>query len=116
MPIELLMVVIAKALTELAGMFLLGRGLLYVLAGRKRGGNMFYQVFCIVTDPLLRAARWITPRVIVDAHIPYVAFALVVWIWLAIVLGHATRATLSVLRFRQGKWRDIVVDIGPARA
>jgi Na+-driven multidrug efflux pump len=37
-------------------------------------------------------------------------------IWLAIVLGHATRATLSVLRFRQGKWRDIVVDIGPARA
>ncbi len=37
-------------------------------------------------------------------------------IWLAIVLGHATRATLSVLRFRQGKWRNIVVDIGPANA
>ncbi len=86
MPIELLLVVIAKALTELAGMFLLGRGLLYVLAGRKRGGNMFYQVFCIVTDPLLRAARWITPRFIVDAHIPFVAFAILVWIWLAIVL------------------------------
>lgn len=30
-------------------------------------------------------------------------------IWLAIVLGHATRATLSVLRFRQGKWRSIQV-------
>ncbi|HSF99745.1 MAG TPA: MATE family efflux transporter [Vicinamibacterales bacterium] len=37
-------------------------------------------------------------------------------IWLAIVLGHATRALLSVLRFRQGKWRDIAVDIRPARA
>ena len=37
-------------------------------------------------------------------------------IWLAIVLGHMTRATLSVLRFRQGKWRDIVVDIDPAHA
>jgi len=37
-------------------------------------------------------------------------------IWLAIVLGHATRCTLSVLRFRQQKWRDIRVDIGPARA
>ena len=33
-------------------------------------------------------------------------------IWLAIVLGHFTRATLSVIRFRQGHWRDIVVDIG----
>ncbi len=30
-------------------------------------------------------------------------------IWLAIVLGHATRAALSVLRFRQGKWREIKV-------
>jgi putative MATE family efflux protein len=32
-------------------------------------------------------------------------------IWLAIVLGHATRATLSVMRFRQGKWRHIQVAV-----
>jgi putative MATE family efflux protein len=36
-------------------------------------------------------------------------------IWLAILLGHATRCVLSVLRFRQGKWRAIQVDIEPAR-
>jgi putative MATE family efflux protein len=36
-------------------------------------------------------------------------------IWLAILLGHATRCALSVLRFRQGKWRAIRVDIEPAR-
>jgi putative MATE family efflux protein len=36
-------------------------------------------------------------------------------IWTAIVVGHATRATLSVMRFRQGKWRTIAVDIEPAR-
>lgn len=36
-------------------------------------------------------------------------------IWLAIVLGHFTRALLSVLRFRQGRWRGIAVDIEPAR-
>ena len=36
-------------------------------------------------------------------------------IWTAIVIGHATRATLSVVRFRQGKWRGIAVDIEPAR-
>jgi putative MATE family efflux protein len=35
-------------------------------------------------------------------------------IWLAILLGHATRCALSVLRFRQGKWRAIQVDIEPA--
>jgi Na+-driven multidrug efflux pump len=37
-------------------------------------------------------------------------------IWSAIVLGHATRATLSVIRFRQGKWRAIAVKVGPAQA
>lgn len=36
-------------------------------------------------------------------------------IWLAIVLGHATRCALSVLRFRQGKWRAIRVDVEPSR-
>jgi putative MATE family efflux protein len=36
-------------------------------------------------------------------------------IWTAIVLGHLTRAVLSVARFRQGKWRHIAVDIEPAR-
>jgi putative MATE family efflux protein len=36
-------------------------------------------------------------------------------IWLAIVLGHATRCALSVARFRQGKWRQIAVEIEPAR-
>ena len=36
-------------------------------------------------------------------------------IWLAILLGHATRCTLSVLRFNQGKWRSIAVDIGGTR-
>ena len=36
-------------------------------------------------------------------------------IWLAIVVGHMTRCTLSWIRFRQGKWRSITVDIGHAR-
>ncbi len=30
-------------------------------------------------------------------------------IWTAIVLGHVTRAILSVVRFRQGRWRHIIV-------
>ncbi|MFW5946857.1 MAG: MATE family efflux transporter [Gemmatimonadota bacterium] len=36
-------------------------------------------------------------------------------IWLAIVLGHVTRAGLSVFVFRRGAWRDIEVEIEPAR-
>jgi len=32
-------------------------------------------------------------------------------IWIAILLGHATRCVLSVVRFNQGRWRHIAVDI-----
>ncbi len=85
MQIELLLVVMVKALAELAFMFLAGRGALYILAGAKRERNIFYQVLKVVTDPVIKAARFLTPRIVVDAHIPFVAVMLVAWIWLAIV-------------------------------
>jgi len=36
-------------------------------------------------------------------------------IWAAILAGHATRCVLSVVRFKQGKWRNISVDIDQKR-
>jgi Na+-driven multidrug efflux pump len=36
-------------------------------------------------------------------------------IWVAILAGHATRCVLSVVRFKQGRWRNIAVDIEPSR-
>jgi putative MATE family efflux protein len=35
-------------------------------------------------------------------------------IWMAILIGHMTRCGLTVLRFRQGRWQNIAVDIEPA--
>jgi putative MATE family efflux protein len=37
-------------------------------------------------------------------------------IWIAIFVGHATRCVLSVLRFNQGHWRTIAVDIDGHKA
>jgi Na+-driven multidrug efflux pump len=37
------------------------------------------------------------------------------WIWMAIVLGHCTRAVLSTWVFSRGRWREIAVDL-PGRA
>jgi putative MATE family efflux protein len=34
-------------------------------------------------------------------------------IWIAILVGHATRCVLSVIRFNQGEWRGIAVDLEP---
>lgn len=85
MQIEVLLIVVAKALAELAGLFLLGRGMLYLLAGHKRDTNLFYQVMCVVTNPVIRLTRLITPKVVIDRHVPFVAFLLIAWIWVVVV-------------------------------
>ncbi len=77
-------IVILKALTEVAGVAFLGQGLLWVLAGAKRDENMVYNLFKTVTSPVTRFTRIITPRVIVDAHVGLVAFFLLIVLWLAL--------------------------------
>lgn len=89
MPIELMLLTVIKALVELAGLFLLGQGLLYVLAGQKRDGNFVYQLFRTLTGPVTRTTRAITPKFVVDRHIPYVAVLLLFWLWVAALVAIA---------------------------
>lgn len=86
---ELLLVSVLRSLVEVAGFFLLGQGLLYVLAGASREKNGVYLLFRIVTRPVLRIVRFITPRQVIDRHIPFVAFFLLFWLWIA--LAYARR-------------------------
>jgi hypothetical protein len=77
---------IVHLLVTLGLLFLAGQGVLYVLAGHKRATNLFYQLFQVLTRPVIRLTRAITPKVIIDRHVPFVAFLLLVWIWLVLAL------------------------------
>ena len=66
---------------------MLGQGLLYVLAGRKRNDNFVYQLFSILTRPVLRFTRIITPRFVRDDHIPIAAFMLLLWLWIGLQMA-----------------------------
>lgn len=81
---ELLIVSVLRTLVEVAGLFLLGQGLLYVLAGKSREKNAIYLLFRIITAPVVKAIRFITPRQIVDRHVPVVAFFLLFWLWIGL--------------------------------
>lgn len=87
---QLLLVVIVKALAELTFFFLLGQGVLWVLAGQKREQNGIYQIFKLMTSPVMKLTRLISPAVIEDRHIPWAATALVFWIWVASIFAKAT--------------------------
>ena len=80
--IDMQVISILRALVEVAGMFLLAQGVLYLLAGATREKNVIYQLFRIITRPVVGAARFVTPKVVIDKHIPFVAFFLVFWLWI----------------------------------
>jgi len=82
--IDLLIVSVLRALVEVAGFFLLGQGLLYVLAGGTREKNAIYLLFRLITSPVVKAIRSITPKQIVDKHVPVVAFFLLFWMWIGL--------------------------------
>ena len=76
-----------KLVAEIALMALLGQGLLAVLAGERRHDNFFYRMLQALTGPFTRVTRLITPRVVIDRHIPFATFALVLALWLFATLG-----------------------------
>ena len=82
----LLVLSAVKLVAEIALMALLGQWLLGLLAGAKRDTNLVYRLFKVLTDPFVRGARWITPRVVLDRHLPLVAFLLLVFVWLAVTV------------------------------
>lgn len=78
----LLVVEILKLLAEIALLCLVGQWVLALLAGAKRDQNLFYQLFQVLTRPLIAGARLVSPKVVLDRHLPLVAFLLMFFVWL----------------------------------
>ena len=74
-------IVVLKALAEIAALALVGQGVLFILAGPQREKNLFYGILRTVTSPVMRAARFLSPRFVLDQHIWLVAFFLVALAW-----------------------------------
>jgi uncharacterized protein YggT (Ycf19 family) len=83
---DILIVSVLRVLVEVAGFALLGQGALALLAGKYRHDNLFYKILQTVTSPVTKTVRKLTPRFILDAHIPLVTFFLLFWLWIALAV------------------------------
>jgi hypothetical protein len=83
-----------KAIVEVAGFSYLGQALVAAFAGTRRRENVIYQIFKILTNPVDRATRFLMPKFIPDRHIPFVAFGILLWIWVLTIV--------MIWRLRQG--------------
>lgn len=89
----LLSVSILKAISEILALSLIGQGILWLIAGSSRESNFVYKLFAAVTRPVMRLARLLTPRFVLDRHIWMVAVLLVFLVW---VLAGANKLRLCV--------------------
>ena len=86
---ELLIVSVLKALVEIAAMSLLAQGVVAVLSGNARQRNFVYQLFQVVTAPIIKLVRALTPRFIADQYLGLVGFFILFWLWIALIFAKA---------------------------
>jgi hypothetical protein len=78
------LVIILKALTEIAGFALFGQGILYLLAGANRDSNVPYRILKTVTLPIFKIARFIAPRFVLDQHLWLLTPLIVIVLWILV--------------------------------
>ena len=77
----------AKLLAEIALLALAGQWVVGLLAGAGRDGNPFYRVLQLMGRPWVKAARWISPSVVLERHLPLVAFLVLALVWVAAAIA-----------------------------
>ena len=93
MPYDILIVSVLVALVEVAGLMLLARGFLWLFGPKARQGNYVYDLLTTGTAPFIRLTRAVTPRAVPNAHLPWIAFLLLLCVYVG--LGYAKLALCS---------------------
>jgi hypothetical protein len=89
----LLLVTSLKLVAEIALMAFAGQWVVGLLAGGGRERNVFYKLLEVTTSPFVKLVRRITPRVVLDRHVPLAAFLLLIVAWFALT---ATKINLCL--------------------
>ena len=87
---NLFLLQVLKAMVEIALMFFLARGVLvlfFLPARHKLDSNFVYQLFVKGTKPFVTAVRYVTPKFILERHLPFAAFGLLLACWLGLSIG-----------------------------
>lgn len=82
---ELFIVSVLKALAEVGLLSLLAQGIVGFLSGRAKDNNFVYRLLQVVTGPIYKAVRKITPKFIPEQHHGMVSFLVLFWVWVALI-------------------------------
>ena len=79
-----LFLLILQQLILVAALALAGQFIVAIFNWNRRHENFVYQLFAILTRPLVRLVRLVTPRVVLDQHVPLATFLVLLIGYLAV--------------------------------
>jgi hypothetical protein len=85
----LLFIQMFKAVIEVALFAFVGQAILFIMAGAKRDENFVFSTLKMITSPMTFIVRYISPRIILDRHIPFATFLFLCTLWVGLTAAKA---------------------------
>jgi hypothetical protein len=109
-----LVLVVLQTLIMVAALALLGQFIVGIFNWNRRQENFVYQLFqmCIrdrfqvLTRPVVAVMRRLTPRVVLDQHVPLVAFLILFFCYFAIGFWHRDVCLQDLTQLGCAKWAE----------
>ena len=93
-----------QTLVLVAGLALLGQLLVGAFNWRARQQNLVYRLFQLIASPVVKVVRLVTPKVVLDQHIPIAAFLLLFFVYFWLGFEHRSACQSDVAQPGCEKW------------
>jgi hypothetical protein len=100
---------LVKLVLEIALLALVGQALVWAMVravGQPPERNFFYRALQVVTSPFTKLLRFVSPKFVVDRHIPWATFALLAVAWVGVTFSIANTcigAGMSIAECKQAR-------------
>jgi uncharacterized protein YggT (Ycf19 family) len=93
-----------QTIVLVAGLALLGQLLVGIFNWRGREQNVVYRTFELVASPVVKLVRLVTPKVVLDQHIPIAAFMVLLFGYFWLGFEHRASCRADVAQAGCEKW------------
>jgi len=95
---------LGQTLVLVAGLALIGQLLVGAFNWPRRRQNLVYRLFETIASPAVKLIRWITPRIVLDQHIPVAAFLVLLFAYFWLGFEHRAACQQDVSQAGCEKW------------
>ena len=94
----------AQQLVLVAALALFGQLVVGMFNWRAREQNVVYRLFQLIASPVVKLVRLITPRVVIDRHIPVAAFMVLAFAYFILGFEHRSACRADVTQPGCERW------------